>query len=344
MRHYLLFLVVIFVVVSCKTTSVTVQVLKPAPISITPKINTIVFANRSLPAKEERFKNVLEGAITGESILADRRGSEECIKGVVAKLQNSPRFEPLLAGDLNIRGTGTRQFPPALDWNVVEDICKKYQADALITLETFDSNNTRDMKERQAERKEGEKVIKYTEFLATLNVQIETGWRIYFPSEKRIVDQNIYMDGRSWSNASDARKRAEAGLPFQDQAIADAGYYAGQQYAFRISPMWISVSRFYYRKGNADFEAADRRGKTSDWKGAAEIWRKHINSNDPKLAGNACYNMALACEIEGDLEAAMDWAKKSYVNYGNKKARYYTNILQQRIYDQSRLDEQMKQQ
>lgn len=342
MKQNLLFIILLLAFSACKTTYVTVQVLKPAPITIPSKVNNLVFINRSLPAKSERFKNILEGAVTGEALLADRRGSEECIKGVIANLNESPRFKAIAPGNVELRGTGTREFPPMLEWRFVDEICKKNNADALITLETFDSNNSIQMGERQAERKEGDRTIKFTEFLATLNVSVETGWRIYYPAERRIIDQNVFSDGRSWSNASDARKKAEAGLPFLDHAVADAGFYAGKQYAYRISPMWISVSRYYYKKGNNDFKTADRYGKTGDWNGAANIWSKYVNDRDSEVAGNACYNMALAEELEGNLEVALDWAKKSYTKYNNKKGRYYANILQQRIYDQQRLDEQMQ--
>jgi hypothetical protein len=343
MRKNLFFLATLFVTLTaCKTTYVTVNVLKPAQITIPPRINNIVFVNRSLPAKSERFKNILEGAITGEAILADRRGAEECIKGVMGSLNQSPRYKVVAPGNVDLRGTGTREFPPMLDWRVVEDICKHNQADALITLDVFDSNNAVTMSERQVERKEGERVIKYTEFLATLRVDIETGWRIYFPADKRVIDQNIYTDGRSWSNANEARKKAEAGLPFLDNAIADAGFYAGSQYAHRISPMWINVSRYYYKKGNDDFKTADRFGKSGDWQGAAHIWEKYVDSGDAEIAGNACYNMALAEELEGNLEKALEWARKSYTKYNNKKGRYYANILQNRLRDQERLDQQMQ--
>jgi tetratricopeptide (TPR) repeat protein len=342
MRQNLLFIVLFFAFTACKTTYVTVQVLKPAHITIPSKINNLVFVNRSLPAKSERFKNILEGAVTGEAILADRIGAEECIKGVIANLNESPRYKAVAPGNINLKGTGTREFPPALEWDIVEDICKQNQADALITLETFDSNNSVEIGERQAERKDGQRTIKYVEFIATLHVQVESGWRIYYPAEKRIIDQNVYNDAQSWSNTSDARKRAEAGLPLIENAVGDAGFYAGKQYAFRISPMWTNVSRYYFNKGNVDFERADRFGKSGDWKGAADIWIKYVNNSDPKIAGNACYNMALAQELEGNLEEALDWARKSYTKFNNKKGRYYANILQQRIYDQSRLDEQMQ--
>lgn len=327
---------------SCKSSYISIQVLKPAQITIPADVKTIAFVNRSLPAKKERIKNVVEGVLTGEDPFVDRIGSEECVKGVVNGLVNSPRFKGVMTGSTDLRGTGTRQFPEPLDWSVVDRICKANNADALACLEVFDSNSKRTMSDRVVTKKQNDKEVSYTEFTATLHVNIESGWRVYYPAKRKVIDQNIYTDSRNWNNTSDAVKRAEAGLPAQDRAMADAGFYTGNQYAKRISPLWIWVRRDYYRKGNTDFERAKRKAETNDWKGAAELWQKYTNSSDAKIAGYATYNMALACEMEGDLETAISWAKKSYVDFRNKHAKYYMNILQQRLNDQYRLDEQMQ--
>jgi hypothetical protein len=79
----------------------------------------------------------------------------------------------------------------------------------------------------------------------------------------------------------------------------------------------------------------------NEWAAAAEIWNKYVNDPDPKIAGWACHNMALAAEMEGDLDAAVEWAKKAYLDYNNKKSRNYINILKNRIADQAKLKEQL---
>ena len=341
-HYWFLIIMACLIVSSCKTTSVSVQVLKPAVISVPPGIKSVAIINRTSPSKKERGKNILEGIITGEVPFVDKHASEECVKGVLNRLDGSPRFKAVLPGGLDLKGTGTREFPEALSWERVERICNQNNVDALVALEVFDSNNTYGMGERKAKRKENNTEITYTEYVASLNVQIEAGWRIYYPAEKKIVDQNIYADSRRWSNASDAKKKAQAGLIPIENAVSQAGYYAGQQYAKRISPLWMWVSRMYYKKGNDDFKRATRKAQVNDWKGAAELWKKYVNAGDRKLAGYATYNMALACEMDGDLETALEWAKKSYADYGNNKARYYMNALQIRINDQIRLQEQME--
>jgi hypothetical protein len=329
-------------ITSCKTAHISIQVLKPAQITLPADVKTIAFVNRSLPDKKDRVKNVIEGAFTGESIFADRIGSEECIKGVLNGLNNSPRFGALMPTGVDLRGSGGRQFANPLDWETVERICKTSGADALACLEVFDSNNRTGMSNRKVTKKEKEKEITYVEYTATLNIDIESGWRVYFPASRQIIDQNIYNDSKSWSSTSDAGKKAEQGLPTKDHAVSEAGFYAGNQYARRISPLWIWVGRDYYKKANDDFERARRKVAVNDWKGAGELWEKYVSDSNPKIAGYACYNMALASEMDGTLEAAIEWAKKAYVDYKLKNARYYLNILQQRLNDQYRLDEQMK--
>jgi hypothetical protein len=328
--------------VSCKSSYISIQVLKPAQITVPAEIKTIAFINRSLPAKRERVRNVIEGAMTGENLFADRIGSEECIKGVFNGLQDSPRFTGVIYGGGDIRGTGTRQFPELLDWAIVDDICKANNTDALVCLEVFDSDSRRVMTDRKVTRKQDNRDITYIEYTATLYLDIESGWRIYYPARRKVIDQNIYTDTKYWSSTSDAGRKAEQGLPPMERALSEAGSYVGNQYAIRISPRWIRVSRDYYRKGNDDFERAKRMAEINDWKGAAELWQKYTNNPDVKIAGYATYNMALACEMEGDLEAAISWTKKSYIDYKNKHAGYYMNVLQRRLNEQQRLDEQMK--
>jgi len=340
--NILLVLLGAFLVTSCKTTQISIQVLNPAQISLPSDIKTIAFVNRSLLGKKERFKNIVEGAITGESVFADRLGSEECIKGVVEGLNNSPRIRGIIPANIDIRGTGSRQFPDPLNWETVDSICKANNVEALACLEVFDSDCTSKITSRAATKKEKNKDISYTEFTVHLDVNVVSGWRIYYPAGQKIIDQNTYIDTKSWANKSDDPKSAEKGLPYKDDAVSQSGNFAGNQYAFRISSNWSWVSRIYYSKENSDFEQAKRMVKSNDWKGAAILWQKYINSANPKISGYACYNLALAAEMDGNLESAIDWAKKAYVGFKNKSAYTYMNILQKRLNDQYRLDEQMK--
>ena len=340
----LIFIVSItFAVSSCKTKSLSVRVLKPADIYVPGKIKTLAVVNRSLPAKGDgsRVVNILEGLVTGEGIFVDRNASERCVSGLADGLVNSPRFSVTVPTGLDIRGTGTAQFPEPLKWSEVEQICNDYSAEGLILLETFDSNISRNFGTRQKTRKEDGKDINYTEHIASVDVSINAGWRIYFPSERKIVDQNVFVDRKGWDGTGLTKIEAGRKLPKPERAVEDAGYFAGTQYAHRISPMWIWVSRKYYVKGNDDFKDARYKVQSKKWEDAALIWKRYVNDPDTKIAGYACYNMALASEVMGEFDIALDWAQKAYSDYYLKSAREYINILENRIREAEALNRQM---
>jgi hypothetical protein len=75
---------------------------------------------------------------------------------------------------------------------------------------------------------------------------------------------------------------------------------------------------------------AKRKAQTGNWDEAGKLWEKETASDNKKIAGRACYNMAIISEINGDLEAAIKWAQRSYENYNNKLALHYVNILKNR--------------
>jgi hypothetical protein len=328
--------------ISCKTSYMAVDVLKPARIDVPTEIKSVAIINRSLPAKEERAMNIIEGVISGEGIFNDRLGSEKCVAGAVELLNNSPRFKAVLPGDIDLRGTGTDVWPPVLEWNIISDISNRYNADAVIALETFDSDSHTNFDRHEYTREEDGRKVRYVEYRAEVNMQIEAGWRIYYTDREQIVDENVYVDHISWDAKGPTREAAKRNLPSKGRIIEDAGFFAGQQYATRISPVWIRVSRTFYSKGSEELERASRYAKQGNWDEAAEIWKNTINSSDPKIAGYAAFNLALSYEMNGDLNSALEWAEKSYYDFNNKKARNYINTIKGRIADERRLDKQLK--
>lgn len=335
------FAVVILFSSSCKTSSVSMQVLVPGIIDVPQDIKKVGIINRSLPEKGSTFGNILEGIFTGESIMADRDASMNCVHGLENQLNNSPRFKAVLLESLDLRGTGTRKFSAPLNWNVVANYCNLYDLDALVVLETFDSDIFFHESSRKRTKKVDDKKIEYTEYLAELLMNVNAGWRIYDLKNKKIVDENSYMDEMEWNANGDTPDDARNGLPQKRKALNKSGFYAGKQYGIRISPSWMHVSRAYFVKGNDDFKLAKHMVKTQNWEAAAEVWKKYTNNPDPEIAGFACYNMALASEMQGELKIALNWAEKAMKKYGLKRAVQYVNILNRRIMDQERLRKQL---
>ena len=94
--------------------------------------------------------------------------------------------------------------------------------------------------------------------------------------------------------------------------LKNVSRYMGEQFGAKIIPSWITVERMYYRSNNQDMLNAEKYALKNEWLKAAEIWNKETKNKNPKIVAKASYNMALAAEMEGKHDAAIDWLVRSY--------------------------------
>lgn len=341
-RNFLLLMLLPLAFASCRTSSVQVEMLRPATISFPKQIRQVGIINRSLPSKSQGFKNFLEGFITGESIGADREGSQECMRGLATGLNSNPRLTGVVIEGVDFRGTGTAEWPEFLHWQDVNDLCSRFRVDAIIALETFDSDISLRKGSREVERTIDKKKVMVTEYTGDLRLVVRSGWTIYQPQGRQIIDRNAFADEMKWSETGVSPEDVMRKFPSKRAAINESGRFSGGKYAVRISPTWMTESRSYYRKANDEFIRAANYVKRGNWKDAVSIWRRYARDADTKVAGRANYNMALASEVEGNLPVALEWANRAWQDYGLKKARNYTELLRNRIRQQEMLDKQME--
>ena len=326
---------------SCLTSNVVVNIQRPADITVSQDIQNVVIANRSRPSKENLTGNIVEGIISGEGIGTDRRGAESCIDGLINMLGNSERFTLKNTDGIELKGTGTASFPIPLEWDIVQSLCDPYDADALIVLATFDSDSRSYVGNpvTRTRKKKGVKV-KTLRYPAYREITIESGWRIYDLKNKKIIDENKFTEHKEFSAWANSPKAALMSLLSQGSAIRESGVFAGKQYGFRISPIWIKARRTYFTGKHDALKLAKKYVKRGDWDSAISIWKDLANSTDEKIARRSAYNMAVASEIKGGLDTAIEWANKAK-KLGEKKAHNYINVLHIRKRNEEKLKQQL---
>lgn len=342
---YLLGLFLLFAT-ACGSSSTNIDVLQPAEIFVPENIETIVTIDRSRPAKG--FLSFLEGVITGEAIGQDKEGRRRALEGLTEALTRTPRFRVIHSGYEKTGANASLRLIEPMNWYEVKALCDEFKADAVLAIEMYDSdiNITTSEKERKRKDKEGTEYIE-TYFEDQMDLSIQMGWRLYDPKNNLIIDEFTTRDDDSGRAEGKTKEAARNNLPDPFNIARDISFVAGQLYGERVAPTWVSVSRSYYDtvKGEdqSAMERAARMAETRDWRGAAKIWNEVVsNSYDEETKGKAAYNMAIANECLGKLQNARDWAQKAYVNYGNKKAKSYIQTIENRIYEQQVVEEQMR--
>lgn len=344
-KFLILFAAFIPILFSACSPSISLQVLQPADMIVPEHIQTIVTIDRSKP--EKGFSNFLEGLVTGEAISQDREGRKAALASLTDALSRTPRFNVKHSGIELIGSKGGNSFAAPLDWKEVEKLCRQYDAQALVAIETYDSDNNISYSTRQEKYKKDGKEYTRTKYDARLDLAIRIGWRFYDPKTKVIIDEYTSRDQQSASRTGDTQDEARRYLQSQTSISREASKAAGADYGMRIAPIWITVSRPFYDSGKGSasdkMEEAARLAKSDQWDKAAEIWRALLKTSiDNKSAGRAAYNLAVANERAGLLESAVEWAQRAYTQYGNKKGESYIVELKNRISDQARLKQQLK--
>jgi hypothetical protein len=300
------------------------NVIIPALIDVPDHIKKAAMIDRTLV--EDDASNVIEGVLTGELIGEDKLATQILMDGVHAMLENAATISLKRTTEVYPGGsTFSAAFPEPISWEEIESLCEKYQVDAIVAIEKFDSDFI---------------IVPGVNQTAT----VKAGIRMYDPASKSIVDQYQYSHQESFGSGALSLEAALNGLISKNAAIKEASYEAGIEYGRRLSPSWYRVSREYYRKSKGDdvFAEGARMMEVNDWFAAKEALFQSVESGHRKTKGRAAHNLAVVCEIEGNLEEAKAWAQEAWGKYKNKDSRDYLYDLNRRINEMARVDQQMK--
>jgi Family of unknown function (DUF6340) len=333
MKKCSILLLAILALVSCKTQQLYLNVVEPAPVTMPAYIKSIGVINRSIPTDETKALDILDKALSLEGVNLDKDGAMESIRGLSDELLNNSRFvEVKTLNDIDFRTSALTDFPTPLTWEIIEKICKETKTDALFSLEKFDTDTHINYSNRKVDMKTPLGTIPGIEHQANMETLVKTGWRIYDPSSKLILDEYIFNQSVVFSGRGINPLIAASALVGRKDAVNQVSNKAGHGYALRIILFRLRVIRDYYVKGTNNFKIAKRKAQVGKWSEAGLLWEKETTNSSSKIAGRACYNMAIINEINGDLNSALKWAQKSYEDTNNKLALQYVRILENRQY------------
>ncbi len=341
-----LFVFIILTLLGCSgKRHVTLNAMRPAEITFDPTVNTILIVDRSKFSKKS--VNIIEGVLTGEGLAQDKAAVQAFMNAFQLQLNQSPRFTAKPARERLDGNSITSAFPKQLKWTEVESLCRRYDADIMLAVEIFDSDmvitDGERVVEREIETDSTKRTIQVDEFFAEGVANINVGIRLYDPETKSIVDQQLFRRSNTWSQSADSKAEALAKLINKGEANRYLSQALGSSYAFKIAPMPIQISRSFRGKSKKApaLERGSRQADVGNWSEATRIWQQGLRNARDKEAGFMAYNIALAHEVQGDLNKALEWASRSYTEYGNRDGRSYANIIRGRMEDERILNDQM---
>ncbi len=333
-------LVSLLIFSSCRTTQgMQIQVQKPATISVDRNIRSLALLNHSISGKQ----GLLEGTLTLETPKQDKELSNECIRGIDELLRTSTRFQIKRCDSTMMASKSSSvDFGSTMNWEQVDSICKRYETDAVLSLEFFDTDFSVINPAATVTNTVQNVLNGYgAEVDITGKATARAGFRLYYPATKTIVYQDRYKQDKTWVQRSTNPVEAIARLIKRNDALTAVSYYTGESFAHDLVPLYFWEQRMMYIGKKGGMKIGARQALTRDWEGALNTWKEEYESNPKsKIKARAAYNMALAYEVLNDLDNAKKWIQKAYVEGGKSEALQYSNIIEKRIRELGILENQ----
>ncbi len=331
---------VIFFLLFSSSAWVNLTLIRPSELVLADYIKTIAIIDRT--KQEDSPRNQFEQVITGEVFRQDEQAVLKIAEGFTDACSGMNRFITVRTPEKYIANGTKTTFPTPLEWNAISDLCSKYQADAVLSIEVFDSdfiltNNPVSISVKDDHGNLSTRV----EFKATGVAVINFGIRLYDAANRTIIDEYQTSHRLNFDAQAATLQAALNQLLNKVEAINRASFDVGFLYGQRITPTYYTVTRYFFDKPKKELGAGVRYSEVADWQNAINAWLKVVEKGDRKEAGRAAFNIAVAHEVLGDLEEARKWAARSHTEFEEKDADEYYRQLTNRIREEAVLQAQL---
>lgn len=336
MKHFFRILpvcVIFLLLASCTSTKqLTISTIEPSPVDFSTQIRKIGIVNNSKSSSVKSYSTRLEQLIVMEERWLTEKGTEAALTGLFDELAQDERFDTvrILANFTNEKTDfGTRPSNDA--WNKIAALCEENGVDAIFSLASHDIETQFSLKKTKVDQlgmmRDRSQVSGQEITLATL---IENGWRIYDPKQRILLDEftsnEQVVASAKGMNSVDALQSIDK----RRETLLEQSKSSGNSYAQRMQPTKLNVQRNYYVTGTRNFELADDEIQKGEYAEAVKLWEQEIANPKTRISGRACYNLAVVNEFNGNLNAAMNWATKSYQLHKEATTLDYITTLERR--------------
>ena len=323
--------------------TVNIQLLQPPPYIVSDSIQSVTVLNRSMTPD---FKNwdrdsleqlLADKGLAMDTTLRDSIAADTVIQVAAHQLFNSGRYDVVIPKERNLTNfLPSTLRPEPLDSEFVSAMCQNFNTNALLVLESFSEDVKTDFEKGYQPDFSGNMVEIY---YGALDVSYHSHWRLYDPKYPEKTREFGVSDTIYWDAYGNTAEEMYMKLPSIKEALIEGGVVTGQDLANKIAPQWKDARRHLFATGNKEIDKAIPLAEKGNWDEAQKIWEEYANSGSKSRRSKIEFNLALANEMNGDIEKAIAWGVKSYKTYYRQLTDQYLIELGKRRKLLNRIDE-----
>ena len=264
-----------------------------------------------------------------DTIINDIQTVDTLLKATGELLFESGRYDFVIPENRFPKIENTSLMAGEMPWNEVKELCDTFKTDAVLSLDYFKTRVITDY----------EKTVNFEVFSnnfrdearAEMKVSYEALFRIYDPSFEKVIMRKFMRDTVVWNGVDRSARDLFYWYTPVKQALNEAGIAIALDLSGEISPAWLKDKRSYFANGDANLKSAVSLVISGQWEQAMALWMNTAETSKSKsVKSKAEFNIALAYEMLGDIDSAIDWAMKSYTTMYRINTYNYLEILEQR--------------
>ena len=150
-------------------------------------------------------------------------------------------------------------------------------------------------------------------------------WHVYDAREGTLVRELLDKDSLYYDQYEKV-SRSEL-----DSIIADdVSYRVAQKIGYSVLPFWQEQYRYYLTVPDSQFRRVDELIQAFKWKEVISLMQEFLTSSDKNDVYAATFNIALACEMMGNLDLAKKWLEKCQKIKNSYVVSLYSEALNNR--------------
>ena len=328
--------VVLFALGACKPISyLTVDLTDPPKEGLPEEIQSLTLVDRAV---DKRFTDdprdsvqlrFYQSQFNLDTIIYDIKTADTLIQALGNLLYESGRYDVVIPENRFLSKDTLNPYSDQMSWKVAEDLTRRFNTDAVLSLDFFKTSISTVFGTKK--NINWGNMAEYSYYAADMKISYIANFRLYYPLKKDYTISYFLLDTLEWKGDDYELKSLFKDFTKVKDALTETGIAAAMDFSKRIAPNWKSYSRAYFSSGNDVLRQTRLLIQDNEWDAAMDMWLKKLDETKSKsLKSKLEFNIALACEMQGNLLEAIRWGGKSYNSFFRPVTYNYLNTLKER--------------
>ena len=210
-------------------------------------------------------------------------------------------FDEVVICDSALRSKDINPRESTLSQEEVNELTRGLNVDFLIAMENIQMGSIRKISF----------MPEWGVFVGTVDVKIYPTVKVYLPTRKGPMITITGSDSIFWEEAGSREADVRHRLLSEEDMLKQASNFAGKIPVKYLLPHWKTEKRYLFGGGSVSMRDAAVYVKEENWPEAINLWQQVYNARKGKQKMYAACNIALAHEMQDNIDTALEWAMKA---------------------------------